>query len=226
MYLPKDENRGIYLQQDGFLDKNIASVDTIPKGQRPINQNWSWDRILRSCYIKQADVLQGFYFFEKNFSREELERNYNFYEPITVHESSLSPCVHSILAAKLGKEDKSYEFYTRAARLDLDDYNNDTEDGCHITSMAGTWMSIVKGFGGMVVDNDRLHFSPFLPKQWTEYSFKINFRENQLHIRVLEKGIEIENLSATPCYVGVFGNNYQLNATSIELIQIPEETEA
>jgi maltose phosphorylase len=225
MYLPKDENRGIYLQQDGFLDKNIASVDTIPTGQRPINQKWSWDRILRSCYIKQADVLQGFYFFEKNFSREELERNYNFYEPITVHESSLSPCVHSILAAKLGKEDKSYEFYTRAARLDLDDYNNDTEDGCHITSMAGTWMSIVKGFGGMVVDNDRLHFSPFLPKKWTEYSFKINFRENQLHIRVLEKGIEIENLSATPCYVGVYGNNYQLNATSIELIQIPEETE-
>jgi maltose phosphorylase len=226
MYFPKDENRGIYLQQDGFLDKEIASVETIPTSQRPINQNWSWDRILRSCYIKQADVLQGFYFFEKNFSREELERNYNFYEPITVHESSLSPCVHSILAAKLGKEDKSYEFYTRAARLDLDDYNNDTEDGCHITSMAGTWMSIIKGFGGMVVYKERLHFSPFLPKQWTEYSFKINFRENQLHVRVLETGIEIENLSDTPCFVGVYGNTYKLNATSIELIQIPEEAEA
>ncbi|MGM3094172.1 glycoside hydrolase family 65 protein, partial [Bacillus cereus group sp. BC319] len=83
-------------------------VDTIT-AERPINQKWSWDRILRSCYIKQADVLQGIYFFEDDFSLEELERNYNFYEPITVHESSLSPCVHSILAAKLGKEDKSYE---------------------------------------------------------------------------------------------------------------------
>jgi maltose phosphorylase len=158
MYFPRDENRGIYLQQDGFLDKVIAPVDSIPAGQRPINQNWSWDRILRSCYIKQADVLQGMYFFENDFTKEEIARNYDFYEPITVHESSLSPCVHSILAAKLGKEDKSYEFYTRAARLDLDDYNNDTEDGCHITSMAGTWMSIVKGFGGMTVSNHQLNF--------------------------------------------------------------------
>ena len=209
-----------------FLDKEISAVDTIPAGQRPINQNWSWDRILRSCYIKQADVLQGFYFFEKDFSQEELERNYNFYEPITVHESSLSPCVHSILAAKLGKEDKSYEFYTRAARLDLDDYNNDTEDGCHITSMAGTWMSIVKGFGGMVVENGSLHFAPFLPKQWTEYSFKINFRENQIQVRVKEIGVEIENLSSTACTINVYGNAYFLNANSKELILLPEETEA
>jgi len=96
-----------------FLDKEISPVQNIPAGQRPINQNWSWDRILRSCYIKQADVLQGIYFFEEDFSKEELERNFNFYEPITVHESSLSPCVHSILAAKLGKEEKSYEFFLK-----------------------------------------------------------------------------------------------------------------
>ena len=195
MYYPKDEKLGIYLQQDGFLDKVIAPVNSIPAGERPINQNWSWDRILRSCYIKQADVLQGMYFFENDFSLEELERNYNFYEPITVHESSLSPCVHSILAAKLGKEDKSYEFYTRAARLDLDDYNNDTEDGCHITSMAGTWMSIVKGFGGMTVQNNQLHFKPFLPQQWNEYSFKINFRENHLEVIVNREAVQINNLS-------------------------------
>ncbi|MFZ9159920.1 MAG: family 65 glycosyl hydrolase domain-containing protein, partial [Aquirufa sp.] len=193
MYLPSDENKGIYLQQDGFLDKVIAPVEAIA-AERPINQKWSWDRILRSCYIKQADVLQGMYFFEDDFSLEDLERNYNFYEPITVHESSLSPCVHSILAAKLGKEDKSYEFYTRAARLDLDDYNNDTEDGCHITSMAGTWMSIIKGFGGMRLKGHSLHFNPFLPKQWTEFSFKINFRANQLNIAVKQSGVEITNL--------------------------------
>ena len=87
MYFPRDESQGIYLQQDGFLDKVIAPVDAIAS-ERPINQKWSWDRILRSCYIKQADVLQGIYFFEDDFSKEELERNYNFYEPITVHESS------------------------------------------------------------------------------------------------------------------------------------------
>ncbi|MHA8085522.1 family 65 glycosyl hydrolase domain-containing protein [Aquirufa antheringensis] len=204
MYFPRDEKQGIYLQQDGFLDKVIAPVDTIT-AERPINQKWSWDRILRSCYIKQADVLQGIYFFEDDFSLEELERNYNFYEPITVHESSLSPCVHSILAAKLGKEDKSYEFYTRAARLDLDDYNNDTEDGCHITSMAGTWMSIIKGFGGMRLKDHTLHFNPFLPKQWNEFSFKINFRANQLNIAVKKSGVEITNLAGPELTVFVHG---------------------
>jgi maltose phosphorylase len=204
MYFPHDESQGIYLQQDGFLDKVIAPVDAIAS-ERPINQKWSWDRILRSCYIKQADVLQGIYFFEDDFSKDELERNYNFYEPITVHESSLSPCVHSILAARLGKEDKSYEFYTRAARLDLDDYNNDTEDGCHITSMAGTWMSIIKGFGGMRLKNHSLHFDSFLPKQWNEFSFKINFRANQLNIAVKKSGVEITNLAGPSLTVFVHG---------------------
>jgi maltose phosphorylase len=218
MYFPRDEQKGIFLQQDGFLDKVIAPVDAIPAGQRPINQNWSWDRILRSCYIKQADVLQGMYFFETDFSKEEIERNYNFYEPLTVHESSLSPCVHNILAAKLGKEDKSYEFYTRAARLDLDDYNNDTEDGCHITSMAGTWMSIVKGFGGMMLVNDQLSFNPFLPSQWEEYAFKINFRSTQLAIRILKKGIEIANLSANPITLKVKGSSYTIPGESTQVI--------
>jgi maltose phosphorylase len=218
MYFPRDEQKGIFLQQDGFLDKVIASVDTIPAGQRPINQNWSWDRILRSCYIKQADVLQGLYFFETDFTKEEIERNYNFYEPITVHESSLSPCVHNILAAKLGKEEKSYEFYTRAARLDLDDYNNDTEDGCHITSMAGTWMSIVKGFGGMMITNNQLSFNPFLPNHWNEYSFKINFRANQLHITIHKTGIEIENLSETPITISVKSQAYTIGGESKTII--------
>jgi maltose phosphorylase len=218
MYFPRDEQKGIFLQQDGFLDKVIASVDSIPAGQRPINQNWSWDRILRSCYIKQADVLQGMYFFETDFSKEEIERNYNFYEPLTVHESSLSPCVHNILAAKLGKEDKSYEFYTRAARLDLDDYNNDTEDGCHITSMAGTWMSIVKGFGGMMLVNEQLSFNPFLPSQWEEYSFKINFRSNQLAIKIQRTGVEIANLSVTPITLLVKGKEYTISGESQQLI--------
>ena len=151
MYLGYDEKKGVFLQQDGFLDKDVMTVDDIPDGQRPINQNWSWDRILRSCFIKQADTLQGIYLFEDEFDMETIERNFDFYEPMTVHESSLSPCVHSILASKLGRKEKAYEMYLRTARLDLDDYNNDTEEGCHTTSMAGTWMAFAKGFAGMRV---------------------------------------------------------------------------
>ncbi len=184
MYFPYSDEHDVYLQQDGFLDKELIKVHDLDKSQRPINQKWSWDRILRSPYIKQADTLQGFYFFEDHFSKEQLEKHFDFYEPFTVHESSLSPCVHSIQAATLGRMEQAYTFYLRTSRLDLDDYNKEVEEGCHITSMAGTWMSIVEGFGGMRVKNDMLHFEPKIPKEWEGYSFKINFRNQILKIAV------------------------------------------
>ena len=176
IYLPYSEKYGVYLQQDGFLDKDLKPVTAIPAEERPLNQHWSWDRILRSPYIKQADTLQGFYFFEDHFTKEELQRHYEFYEPFTVHESSLSPCVHSVLASALGKTDEAYTLYLRTARLDLDDYNKEVHEGLHITSMAGTWLSIVEGFAGMRVKNSELHFTPRLPKHWKNLSFKVIFQ--------------------------------------------------
>ncbi len=186
MYFPFSKDKNVYLQQDGFLDKELITVADLPKSERPINQKWSWDRILRSPYIKQADTLQGFYFFEDHFSTEELERHFDFYEPFTVHESSLSPCVHSIQAAKLNRMEQAYEFYLRTSRLDLDDYNHEVEEGLHITSMAGTWMSIVEGFGGMRIKNDMLSFEPKIPKQWNGYSFKVNFRNQVVKVNVCQ----------------------------------------
>ncbi|WP_455150485.1 family 65 glycosyl hydrolase domain-containing protein [Capnocytophaga sp.] len=176
IYFPYSEKYGVYLQQDGFLDKDLKPVSAIPAEERPLNQHWSWDRILRSPYIKQADTLQGFYFFEDHFTKEELQRHYEFYEPFTVHESSLSPCVHSVLASALGKTEEAYTLYLRTARLDLDDYNKEVHEGLHITSMAGTWLSIVEGFAGMRVKNGKLHFTPRLPKHWKSLSFKVIFQ--------------------------------------------------
>ncbi|WP_299523620.1 family 65 glycosyl hydrolase domain-containing protein [uncultured Lutibacter sp.] len=193
MYFPFSEKHNVYLQQDNFLDKELIPVSELPKSERPINQKWSWDRILRSCYIKQADVLQGMFFFENKFSKEELERHFDFYEPLTVHESSLSPCVHSILAASIDRMPKAYEQYVRTSRLDLDDYNHEVDEGCHITSMAGTWMSIVQGFGGMRVnESGNLSFNPQIPEQWKSYSFTINFRNQTLKVRVNQSGTTFE----------------------------------
>ena len=162
MYLPEDAALGVVLQQDGFLDKEMVKVADLDPKERPINQHWSWDRILRSPYIKQADVLQGMYFFEDQFDLDTLQRNFDFYEPFTVHESSLSPCVHAIMASKLNQNEQAYAFYLRTSRLDLDDYNAEVEEGLHITSMAGTWMSIVEGFAGMRVIDGQLSFEPNL----------------------------------------------------------------
>ena len=192
MYFPFSEEHNIYLQQDGFLDKELVTVADLSTSERPINQKWSWDRILRSPYIKQADTLQGMYFFEDQFTTEELERHFDFYEPFTVHESSLSPCVHSVQAAKLDRMDQAYTFYLRTSRLDLDDYNHEVHEGLHITSMAGTWMSIVEGFGGMRVVNNTLSFAPKIPSQWKGYSFKINFRNQVLKISVNQNETNFE----------------------------------
>jgi maltose phosphorylase len=191
MYFPYSEEHGVYLQQDGFLDKELVTVANLDKAQRPINQKWSWDRILRSPYIKQADTLQGFYFFEDHFTKDELKKHFDFYEPFTVHESSLSPCVHSIQAAVLDRMEQAYTFYLRTSRLDLDDYNKEVHEGLHITSMAGTWMSIVEGFGGMRVKNGTLSFEPKIPSEWQSYSFKVNFRNRIFKVQVTQSGTEI-----------------------------------
>jgi maltose phosphorylase len=210
MYYPVDERRNLFLQQDGFLDKEILTVKDLSSADRPLNQKWSWDRILRSCFIKQADVLQGLYFFEDRYDNETIRKNFDFYEPMTVHESSLSPCVHVILASKLGYKQRAYELYLRTARLDLDDYNNDTEDGLHITSMAGTWMSVVKGFGGMRVKEGVLHFNPFMPDQWQSYSFRIEFRDRVLKVRVSQGKTDTVLESGQPLDIFVNGEKLSL----------------
>ena len=219
MYYGYDAKQQVFLQQDGYLDKEQILVKDLPATDRPLNQKWSWDRILRSCYIKQADVLQGIYFFEDQYDIETIRRNFDYYEPRTVHESSLSPCVHAILAAKLGDEARAYEFYLRTARLDLDDYNNDTEDGCHITSMAGTWMAVVEGFGGMRVRDGKLLFQPFIPAKWASFSFHIGFRGALLNIKVSKEGVMIKNLAAVETTVSVYGKEQLVKANSELLVE-------
>mgnify|MGYP000295778364 FL=1 len=118
MYLPYDKDLDIFVQHDGYLDKDLAPVSAIPADQLPINQHWSWDHILRSPYIKQGDVLQVMYDFIDDFSKTQLKHNFDFYEPMTVHESSLSPAIHAVLAADLHYEDKACLLYTSPSPRD------------------------------------------------------------------------------------------------------------
>lgn len=211
MYYPYDEERQVFLQQDGFLDKELIKVKDLPQENLPLNQKWSWDRILRSCFIKQADVLQGLYFLGDRYDLETKKRNFDFYEPMTVHESSLSPCIHSIIACELGYQEKAYEMYLRTARLDLDNYNNDTEDGCHTTSMAGTWMSVIQGFGGLRVANDELVLRPFIPSHWTSFSFKVMFRDSRLNVSVTDENIIVTNETDVPAAIRIYDSSYTVN---------------
>ena len=126
----------------------------------------------------------------------------------TVHESSLSPSIYSIIACEIDNLDKAYELYSRTARLDLDNYNNDTEDGLHITSMSGAWLSIVQGFSGMRINNQILAFSPKLPKKWKGYSFNINYRDNKLKVDINQNGIKITNSEGNDIEVNIYDEKY------------------
>ena len=193
MYYPVNEKVGVFLQQDGYLDKEDLMAQDIDPKEKPLNQNWSWDRILRSPFIKQADVLQGIYLFEERYDLDTIKRNFNYYEPRTVHESSLSACIHTILAAKIKNIKTAYNLYLRTARLDLDDYNKEVDEGLHITSMAGTWMAIVEGFGGLRIKNGKISFDPIIPDKWSSYSFNIRFRGNLLNFLVNHDHFDITN---------------------------------
>ncbi|MGN6833035.1 glycoside hydrolase family 65 protein [Neisseria sp. P0017.S007] len=213
MYRPHDGELGVFVQHDGFLDKDIRPVSALSPDDLPLNQKWSWDKILRSPFIKQADVLQGIYFFGDRFNIDEKRRNFDFYEPMTVHESSLSPCIHSILAAELGKEEKAVEMYQRTARLDLDNYNNDTEDGLHITSMTGSWLAIVQGFAQMKTWGGKLSFAPFLPSAWTGYAFHINYRGRLIKVAVGKENVVFTLLKGEPLDLQVYGKDITLNSS-------------
>jgi maltose phosphorylase len=209
MYRPYVAELGIFEQNDLYMDKEQLLVKDIPPEELPLNKHWSWDRILRSNFIKQADVIQGIYFLPERFEPESKKRNFDFYEPRTLHESSLSASIYSIVASWIGYHDKAYELYLRTARLDLDNYNDDTDDGIHLTSMAGSWSAIVQGFAGATVKNDRLHLSPYVPEQWQGYSFKITFRTRKLKVYISKDRVEIQQLSGDPFAIAIFDREYQ-----------------
>ena len=210
MYLPKINNSNIFLQNDGFLDKEFVKAEQLSNNDRPINQNWSWDKILRSVFIKQADVLQGLYFFEEHFDIQTIKENIEFYEPYTVHESSLSACIHSILYSLVKEEEQAYKMFLQTVRLDLDDYNKEVDEGLHITSMPGSWLSIVEGFAGLRIRNNKLFLNPTLPNKWKSYSFNIIFNDQIVNFDIRNDKILIYNKGRNSIDLSINGRDIQI----------------
>lgn len=181
MYLPQTET-GLFEQHDGYFNLPHTDIGAIPIHEFPLYDHWSYDRIYRTDMIKQPDVLMFLYLYNSSFSREDKRINYEFYQPHTIHESSLSPAIHSILAAELGKMDEALSFFGYATRLDLDNYNRNTREGLHITSIAMAWANIVYGFAGLRSDGALLRFAPQLPERWKELRFSITYRGSVLNI--------------------------------------------
>ncbi len=201
-----DKETGIYEQHEGFFNLPHIEYNEIPDEQFPVLKKWPYIDLFRYDLIKQPDVLLFFFLFGSEFSDDELRANMAYYEPRCSHESSLSPAIHSILAARLGQMDKAYEYARYASRLDLDDYNNNTSEGLHVTSMSGAWMNLVYGFGGMRTDGSKLAFFPRLPAEWTAFSFQIYVTDEAiLSVRVEPKQAIFELKGADELEIEVYG---------------------
>ncbi len=222
MYIPYDETTMLFEQHEGYFNLPHIDVDKIPVEDFPLYHHWTYDRIYRNDMIKQPDVLMMMFMYNGNFTKEQLKKNYEYYEPRCIHESSLSPSVHSILAAQLSKHEEAYQFFSFATRMDLDNYNRNTSEGLHTTSIAAAWMNIVYGFAGMRSDRDILGFSPSIPKKWAGYSFGIRYAGDVIRVKVKKDKIFLHTVKGTNITVSVYGRLTVINSEETA-IEIPAE---
>lgn len=221
MALPQTEN-GLYEQHDGFFAAPHIDLDSIPVEDFPLYNHWSYDKIYRTDMIKQADVLMMLFMYSSDFDREVKKVNYEYYEPRCIHESSLSPSVHSILAVEIGKYTQAYEFFRFATRLDLDNYNRNSNEGLHMTSIAAAWMNIVYGFGGMRSDGDLLSFQPTIPEEWKSYQFSLIYQGVHLLLEVSKEKVSLTTRDDSSITVCIYGREYTARQEGIH-VMIPEE---
>ena len=217
MRVLKDESTGVFEQHAGYFDLPHVDLQNLPVEQIPIYKNWAYVKIFRHNMIKQPDVLNLMYFYSQDYTLDEKRANYEFYEARTIHESSLSPSLHAILAAELGKMDEAYKFFAYGARLDLDNYNRNTEQGLHVTSAAGVWASMIFGFGGMRTDGDVLIFNPSLPPQWKSYRFRVCYQSAIIEVVVDSENVQLRVISGPSVTINVYETNYALSSESITL---------
>ncbi len=222
MYIPYEEETKLFEQHDGYFNLPHIDVDQIPVEDFPLYHHWSYDRIYRNDMIKQPDVLMLMLLFNGSFTREQLQKNYEFYEPRCIHESSLSPSVHSILAAQLQKHEEAYRFFGFATRMDLDNYNRNTAEGLHTTSIAAAWMNIVYGFGGMRSDRKGLRFAPSIPKAWNGFSFRIRYGGDTIQAEITKEEAVFYTLEGREIEISVYDQPVTLGGEKVR-IPVPQE---
>jgi maltose phosphorylase len=215
MFIPHDAKTGLYEQHDGFFNLPHIDVDSIPVEDFPLYHHWSYDRIYRNDMIKQPDVLMFMFLYNQSFSRAEKQANYDYYEPRCIHESSLSPSVHSIFASELGRPKEAFDFFHFAARIDLDNYNRNTGEGIHTTSIAAAWMNIVYGFGGMRSDGEILSFNPSIPAHWQGYSFQVTYRGSVLRVEVSQGQAVLRVVEGGPVTLKVAGQVQEVSRDGV-----------
>jgi maltose phosphorylase len=218
MFIPYDAKTGLFEQHEGFFNLPHIDVDSIPVEDFPLYHHWSYDRIYRNDMIKQPDVLMFMFLYNQSFTRAEKLANYDYYEPRCIHESSLSPSVHSIFAAELGRPQEAFDFFRFATRIDLDNYNRNTAEGIHTTSIAAAWMNIVYGFGGMRSDGEVLSFNPTIPAHWKGYSFQVLCRGSVIRVETSQEKAALRVVQGEPLTVQIRGEVRKIDEQGITIV--------
>jgi alpha,alpha-trehalose phosphorylase len=210
MYVPYDADRGVHPQDDSFLEKDVWPFATTPIDDYPLLLHYHPLVIYRHQVIKQADVVLAMFLLGDEFSIEQKRRNFDYYDPLTTGDSSLSACVQSIMAAEIGYEPLAEEYFRYALLMDLADVNGNVVDGVHIASTGGVWMALTYGFGGLRDHGGVLRFDPRLPGSWRRLAFPLRFRDRSLRVTLEQDRITLLLEEGEPVDVEVRGETLRL----------------
>ena len=194
IYIPYDESTGLYEEFEGYFKLEDVVITEFDEQNMPIIPVELWERLNETTLIKQADVVMLQYLLSDEFDYQTKKRNYDYYEPRTTHNSSLSQSMYAIMGVEIGDYDRAYRNFLRAARVDLDDNKGNTASGIHSASLGGTWQTAINGFAGMRIRRGKLTFDPHLPEKWEKMEFKVNWRGKILNVRLTKKKVEVKTL--------------------------------
>jgi alpha,alpha-trehalose phosphorylase len=184
MVVPWDDRLGVHPQSEGFTDHEIWDFASTGRDQYPLLLHFPYFELYRKQVVKQADLVLALHARGDAFSKEEKARDFEYYEGLTVRDSSLSACTQAVIAAEVGHLELAYDYFAEAALVDLHDLAGNTHNGVHIASLAGAWTAVVAGFGGMRDHNGQLTFAPRLPTRLERLVFRLVFRGRRLKVEV------------------------------------------
>ena len=184
MYVPRHEELGIVLQDDHFLEREPWDIENTPADKHPLLLHYHPLELYRRQVIKQTDVVLATYLVWKDFSDEERRRTFDYYDPLTTGDSTLSACIQSVVASSIGYEEAALGYFLDACSVDLLDLHGNTADGIHIASCGGTWLALVAGFGGLRDCDGTVRLDPRLPDSWDRLAFRLQVRGQLVEVEI------------------------------------------
>ncbi|MCQ4083873.1 family 65 glycosyl hydrolase [Streptomyces sp. RB6PN25] len=216
MTLPYNSALRIHEQSRGFTSRQVWNFADTRADDYPLMQHFPYFDLYSKQVIKQADLVLAMYIFSDAFDQEQKTRNFAYYEPLTVRDSSLSACVQAALAAEVGHLRLAYDYLGEAALMDLADLENNTRDGLHIASLAGSWIALVCGFGGMRWRAGTLHFAPRLPEKLSRLAFSVHVRQRCLRVEITGSHASYTLQEGEPIQIRHFGETVTVSHSTVQ----------